>query len=79
MGSEVTTNGDVYSFGILLLELFTGKRPTNGMFVSTFTTLSRWVCLDSVLVQEIGNLGASTSSATPNQRKNTSATKLKCV
>ncbi|XP_074279747.1 uncharacterized protein LOC141605016 [Silene latifolia] len=32
LGSEPSTEGDVYSYGILLLELMTGKSPTDSMF-----------------------------------------------
>ncbi|CAN1139564.1 Probable LRR receptor-like serine/threonine-protein kinase At3g47570 [Linum perenne] len=32
IGMSVSIEGDVYSYGILVLEMFTGKRPTNEMF-----------------------------------------------
>jgi serine/threonine protein kinase len=37
MGSEVSTYGDVYSYGILLSEMFTGKRPTDEIFKNSLS------------------------------------------
>ncbi|KAL4597956.1 hypothetical protein ACB092_11G025800 [Castanea dentata] len=32
VGGEASTEGDVYSYGVLVLEMFIGRRPTNDMF-----------------------------------------------
>ncbi|KAG6692179.1 hypothetical protein I3842_10G100500 [Carya illinoinensis] len=38
----VSTRGDVYSYGILLMETFTRKKPTDDMFIGEMT-LKHWV------------------------------------
>ncbi|KAI3800001.1 hypothetical protein L1987_35307 [Smallanthus sonchifolius] len=37
LGSVMTSSGDVYSFGILLLEVMTGKKPTDDVFTEGLT------------------------------------------
>ncbi|ESR40314.1 hypothetical protein CICLE_v10025188mg [Citrus x clementina] len=39
---QVSTNGDVYSFGIMLMETFTRKKPTDELFNGEMT-LKHWV------------------------------------
>ncbi|KAF5197348.1 Leucine-rich receptor-like protein kinase family protein [Thalictrum thalictroides] len=42
LGRHASTEGDVYSFGVLLLEFITGKRPTDILFQEGFN-LAEWV------------------------------------
>jgi serine/threonine protein kinase len=42
LGGCVTTKGDVYSYGVVLLEMLTRKKPTHNMFVEGMN-LQKWV------------------------------------
>eukprot|EP00253_Pinus_taeda_P017277 PITA_17277 len=44
LGGAVSSQGDVYSYGILLLEILTRRQPTSGMFIGDLN-LHSWVNL----------------------------------
>uniref|UniRef100_A0A0D3HIT0 Receptor kinase-like protein Xa21 n=1 Tax=Oryza barthii TaxID=65489 RepID=A0A0D3HIT0_9ORYZ len=57
-GGEVSTFGDVYSFGIVLLEIFLRKRPTHDMFkdglnIATFVDMNFPDRISEVVDQEL--------------------------
>ncbi|XP_059075041.1 LRR receptor-like serine/threonine-protein kinase EFR [Cryptomeria japonica] len=67
MGCNISTKGDVYRYGILLLELLTRRRPTDKMFVRV--NLQEWVApnfpnkvLDVVDIKFLGDTDELESS-----------------
>jgi serine/threonine protein kinase len=43
---RATEKTDVYSFGVLVLEILSGKRPTDSSFIEKGLNIVGWVCGD---------------------------------
>ncbi|CAL5432222.1 unnamed protein product [Camellia sinensis] len=81
MGEEVSMQGDMYSYGVLLLEIFTGKRPTNNMFMGNVNLHSYvQMCLPGKVMQIIDPqiiLEMEEEPSRSMQRSTTNISKLK--
>ncbi|KAF7838117.1 putative leucine-rich repeat receptor-like serine/threonine-protein kinase [Senna tora] len=68
MGKQASSHGDVYSFGVLVLEIVTGRPPTD-VLVHEGSSLHEWVKrqypykLDNVVQQALQRLSPSSSSS----------------
>ncbi|OWM74620.1 probable LRR receptor-like serine/threonine-protein kinase At3g47570 [Punica granatum] len=78
-GGEVSTHGDVYSYGILVLEMFTGKRPTDEMFTDGLNLHSFAIAalpeqvsqvVDPFLLQESQGVESSQNSVRARRHSN---------
>ncbi|TVU25342.1 hypothetical protein EJB05_27834 [Eragrostis curvula] len=72
-GGQVMAPGDVYAFGVILLEMFTGKRPTDDMFNDGLSIVSfveasfpdhMLEIVDAQLKEEIDDFGDKESMET---------------
>ncbi|GJX70312.1 leucine-rich repeat protein [Tanacetum coccineum] len=70
IGSEMTSCGDVYSFGILLLEVMTGKKPTYGMFNEGLSLHKfAYMALPNYVIDVIDNDAIELQSTEANAKK----------
>ena len=80
MGSYVSTEGNVYSFGVFLLEMFLGKRPTDEMIkddlnLRNFVRMAlpkRLVQIvdPALLIREVEEMPAATVAAREYSKEN---------
>ena len=86
VGNEVSTYGNVYSYGILLLEMFTGKRPTDNLFQDNLHDFVKAVLperiidiLDPILLWEREEGETRMNDITHNERHNGSTNGKECL
>jgi hypothetical protein len=86
MGSKVSIEGDVFSFGILLLEIFTGKKPTDddldGLSLHQFVKMALPKKVTEIVDQRVlveGEEEASRSGTTVRNRSDKVHECLICI
>jgi len=55
MGKQASTEGDVYSFGVILLEIVTGRRPTD-VLIHEDSSLHEWVKRQYIQPHKLENI-----------------------
>lgn len=50
---RATEKTDVYSFGVLVLEVLSGKRPTDASFIEKGLNIVGWVCISPIASQTL--------------------------
>ncbi|GJR89955.1 kinase-like domain-containing protein [Tanacetum coccineum] len=70
IGNQMTSSGDIYSFGILLLELMTGKNPTDDMFNEGLSLHKlAYMALPDLVINVIDNDAIVLQSTEANAKK----------
>ncbi|XP_004295801.1 PREDICTED: putative receptor-like protein kinase At3g47110 [Fragaria vesca subsp. vesca] len=76
IGSEVSTYGDVYSFGIILLEMFIGKIPTDHVFMDG---LSLHKCVKMAISEQVSEIADPSLVQVGNPSQSTNNALEECL